>query len=311
MRTTYTLGTVLAAVLSSGGVHAYVIGNYSSGLLVPLTIHQGPGDTTAVGLVTQGCDEPGDPTPGVTVYWTFFDVDSGHVTDGQIPMTDDDVYAFVWASEAGLGLEGKEGYLVFAADTDGNGALDGFDAACLAGEAFQVVAADADVAYKPVWPMNLLDFGLFGVPDLTRMDATSVTTLIEGAVDLPGPGGNETLLMRYSVGGGDTTDLVVWSAEAIGGPEVVFTVSIYDEAENRRSVNFALPHAEQNTIDPAAITGRPVGFVNGFIEWRTPDDGAGDYVDNGLADGNGLASYSVLHSAGFSARQTILNPHHP
>ncbi len=305
----FTLALVLGSVLAAGEVQAYVNGVYASGLLVPLSVHDGIGDTTAVGLVTHGCDEPNDATPGATIYWTFFDRDSRHVTDGQFQMTDDDIHPFVWAAESGLGLENTEGYLVFAADTDGDGALLGFDAACLAGEAFQVVASDQDVAYKPVWPLHGYDFDFFFVPDLAHMKATSITTLIEGARDLAGAGGNGLLVMRYSVAAGDATQLVIWSAESIGGPGAVYTVNLYDDEQNRRSVNLALPGGEQSRIDPAAIAGRPGDFVNGFIEWRTPDDAAGQYVDNGFFDGNGIASYSVLHSAAFSARQTILNPH--
>ncbi len=312
MRRGIALSGALAWGLMSGAAQAYVMGAYSNGLLVPLSVHNGAADTTAVALITDGCDEPNDPTPGATVYWTFFDADSRHVTDGQIQMTDGDVYPFVWANESGLGLEGVEGYLVFVADTDGDGALLGFDVPCLAGEAFHVVAADGDVAYKPAWPVSGADFDTFFAPDLTQLTSTSITTLIEGARDFPIPGGNEWLVMRYSVGTGDHTDLVIWSAEAIGGPGVAYTVNLYDDEQNRRSVNLALPNEEQNVVDPMAIVGRPAEFVNGFIEWRTPDDALAQYVDNGFfPDGNGVVSYSIVRSSAFSARQTIVNPHHP
>ena len=116
------------------------------------------------------------------------------------------------------------------------------------------------------------------------------------------------------IANGDTTEIVVWSAEDIGG---AYTVNLYDDEQNRKSVNLVLPNAEQNTIDPSTITGRPASFVNGFIEWRTPDDDSNndgandandDYIDNG-DDGNGIVSYSVVHSVAFGARQTILNAH--
>ncbi len=304
------LAVAVAAVVAGGVAHSYQMGIYDNGLLVPRVIHNGTGDTTAVGLVTHGC-----PTNNNMVYWAFFDENSKHLTDGHFPMTDADVHAFVWAAEAGQGLAGVPGYLVFFVSTNGDNAADDRDTPCLAGEAFHVVAGDADVAYRPVWPINYQDAnGGAGVPDLTAMDDTTITTLQAGALDAIGAGGNELIAMRYSIANGDTTEVVTWSAESIGGPGKEYTVNLYDDQENRKSVNIPFPNEEQNVIDPSAIVGRPANFVNGFIEWRTPDDGAGDYVDNPPAntpDGNGVVSYSVVRSAAFSARQTIVNPHHP
>lgn len=305
------VGSALALAATSAG--AYDMGYYEYGMLVPNVVHNGAGDTTAVGLVTSGCG-----VDLVDVYWTFFDNNSKHITDGRITMTNNDVYAFVWAAESGLGLEGTHGYLTFFVDATGDGGLTPPDvpaAQCLAGEAFHVVASDNDVAYVPVWPVHPVNLAAGQIADLTMLDGTTIVTLLEGAQDVRGPGGNDTLVMRYSISSGDTTDIVVWSAESIGGPGKVYTVNMYDDEQNRRSVNFQLPNEEQNIIDPSTITGRPAEFVNGFIEWVTPDDALGDYVDNiGIADGNvanGVVSYSVIRSSAFRARQTVLNPHHP
>ncbi len=323
-----SIASAVALAVAAGGAQAYTMGVYDNGLLVPQVRHNGLGDTTAVALETNSCfvDQPGNGGNGVIdVYWTFFDVNSNHVTDGVVPMTPNDLFSFVWANESGLGLENVEGYLVFFADTDNDGALiPGVDGDCLSGEAFQVVAADNDVAYKPAFPLDWLQTnGGAGVPNLAGMGPTTITQYNfglpgialgfgqYGAADGVGPGLNETITMRYSIANGDTTEILVWSAEAIGGPGVVYTVNMYDDQENRKSVNFPLPNAEQNTIDPATIVGRPTNFVNGFIEWVTPDDALGQYVDNpvGGEDGNGIVSYSVIRSPAFSARQTILNSH--
>ncbi|HHB13101.1 MAG TPA: hypothetical protein ENK62_07880 [Chromatiales bacterium] len=302
------IAVAVAAAMSAGAASAYTMGTFDHGLLVPQVFHNGAGDTTAVGLITHGCDFSAYPD-GKTglVYWTFFDENSTHITDGAVPMTNNDVYSFVWANESGLGLEGMQGYLVFFVDTDANGTIDAADGECLAGEAFHVVAADADVAYKAVWPIDaLLDTAGAGIPDPTTMNAASITTLSAGA-----PVG-DTITMRYSIANGDTTSIAVWSADDISG---VYTVNMFDDEENRKSVNFALPNAEQNSIDPSTIVGRPADYVNGFIEWVTPDpatlpaDPPGSR-DNG-ADGNGVVSYSVIRSVAFSARQTVVNPHHP
>ncbi len=280
-----------ASLLSAGAVLAYTMGIYDNGQLVPGVVHNGPGDTTAVGIVGHDCTADGFP---FDVYWTFFDEDSNHVTDGRFQMSEKDVYPFVWASESGVGLEGHRGYLVFTADTNLNGALDVGDAPCIAAEAFHVIAADADVAYVPVWPVAYGDYNAgAGVPDLTRMNASTITTLAAGA-----PIG-DTLLMRYSVGGGDQTQIVIWSANDISGD---YTVNLFDDEENRRSVTIGLTAAEQNVLDPTAISGRPAAFTNGFVQWTTPDPGT---------PSNGVVSYSVIRAQAFSARQTIVNPHHP
>lgn len=289
MQSKWGFGAV--GLLSTGVALAYTLGVYDHGLLVPGAIHSGPGDTTAVGLIGHGCTADGFP---FDVYWTFFDVDSNHVTDGRFEMSEEDVYPFVWSAESGFGLEGRPGYLVFTADTDRDGALTPADAPCLAGEAFHVVSADADVAYIPVWPVSYADYNAGGgVADLARMDATTIGNLAAGA-----PIG-DVLALRYSVAAGDTTDIVIWSANDISGP---YTVDLYDDEQNRRSVTIELPHAEQNVVDPGALAGRPAGFVNGFVEWQTPDPGT---------PLNGVVSYSVIRSQAFSARQTVLNPHHP
>ncbi len=293
------IAVAVAAAMSAGAAGAYTMGTFDNGLLVPQVYHNGAGDTTAVGLLTHGC---GDPGAAVTVYWTFFDENSTHVTDGEIHMTEADVYPFVWASESGVGLEGKQGYLVFFADPSGDGQISAADADCLAGEAFHVVAADNDVAYKAVWPIDVTnDVDGGAIADPTTMDATTLGTLTSGA-----PVG-DVITMRYSIANGDTTSIAVWSADDISG---VYTVNMYDDEENRKSVNFALPNAEQNSIDPSTIAGRPASFVNGFIEWVTPDPAALTPPRDNPPAGNGVVSYSVIRSAAFSARQTVVNPHH-
>ena len=308
----FPLAVAVAAVVAGGVAHSYQMGIYDNGLLVPQVVHNGVGDTTAVGLITHGC--PVTPQNPARVFWAFFDENTKHLTDGFFPMTDKDVHAFVWANEAGQGLAGLTGYLTFFVDTDGDGALTSSDVPCLAGEAFHVVAGDADVAYKPVWPIDYVDTnGATGIPDLTSMDDVTITTLSAGALQ------GDTLIMRYSVANGDSTDVVTWSADDVGGTGVEYTVNMFDDQENRKSVNVPFPKEEQNVIDPSTIVGRPAGFVNGFIEWTTPVPGAdtdGDGLpnypkggnDNGN-DGNGVVSYSVIRSAAFSARQTVVNPH--
>ena len=103
----FAMAAVAAAAMTAGVAQAYTMGTFSNGVVVPNVIHNGAADTTAVGLINRSGTIK-------SVYWTFFDQESAHITDGCFPMTNNDYEPFVWASQSGLGLEGRRGYLVFA-----------------------------------------------------------------------------------------------------------------------------------------------------------------------------------------------------
>lgn len=287
-----SLAMAVAATLAAGSASAAVVAENAMGLLVPHAVHNGATDTTAVGLISR--------TAG-TVYWTFFDVDSNHVTDGQFPMTANDLYSFVWANQAGVGLEGVDGYLVFALDVNADGSLDSTDSDMLAGNAFQVNTAASDVAFVPVLPLTYLDFQNSSVDDLTAMDAYSLED-----VDAAGSWEGDRIDMRYFIdgnAGGTDTAILVWTA-ADATNLTGYTVNIYDDAQNRKSVNFILPNAELNVFDPESIVGRPTNFKDGFIAWTVPD--FGDYNDQPLVYESVVFSYSVIDAPAFGAVQTML-----
>ena len=62
----FALAAVAAAALSAGVAQAYTVGTFSDGVVVPNVIHNGPTDTTAVGLINQTATV-------IPVFWTFFD----------------------------------------------------------------------------------------------------------------------------------------------------------------------------------------------------------------------------------------------
>ena len=169
----FALAAVAAAALSAGVAQAYTVGTFSDGVVVPNVIHNGPTDTTAVGLINQTATV-------IPVFWTFFDQNSNHVTDGCFPMTPKDYEPFVWSSASGLGLEGKRGYLVFAVGLTPAGisvanacqaansaAING--AGLIAANAFQVDATNKDVAFIPV-----IDGPLGIIGDLSTMGPNSL-----------------------------------------------------------------------------------------------------------------------------------------
>jgi len=278
------LALVAAAVaaLTGGAAHAYTSGTFTNGVVVPNVSHNGAADTTAVGLISASATD---------VYWTFFDVDSNHVTDGCFSMTANDFASFVWANESGQGLEGTPGYLTFSATGTNTSCANpaptiaSSTAQILSANAFQVNTAANDVAVVPV-----IDGPLTMAGDLTTLDAGSLTA-VGGAADADG---TATFRIRYYLDGGASTNVVVWS---VGDQSGQHTVDIYNDAQQRKSVNFVLSNEELDNFNPATITGLPAGFKDGFIEW-TPTFGA----DNT----HSVFTYSVIDAPAFGAVQTLL-----
>lgn len=310
----FAMAAVAVAAMMAGGAQAYTAGTFSNGAVVPNVIHNGGSQFTAVGVVNQS----GKTVP---VFWTFFDQNSAHITDGCFTVTDKGYRGFNWKEEAGLGLENKRGYLVFAAggSTVSNPALGptcadaGHDVTAQIGvHAFQVDTGSSDVAYTPVidGPLNtayanppVLGVGITG--DLTTMGPNSIGQ-VNGAAQSNSAGtGNANFSMRYFLEGGASTNIVVWST---GRQNRSHTVNIYDNAQNRKSVNFDLTQQELDWFNPAGIAGRPANFVDGFVEWN---------ANGALRDGatppapvsGSVFTYSVMTAPAFSATQTVLGMH--
>lgn len=314
----FAMAAVAAAAMTAGVAQAYTQGTFSNGVVVPNVIHTGATNTTAVGLINQSATV-------VPVFWTFFDQDSNHVTDGCFPLTPKDTHAFVWSAASGVGLENKRGYLVFVAGQPAGGfataptvanacgAANSAEinaGALIAASAFQVDTTAKDVAYTPV-----IDGPLTITGDLTTMGPTSLTA-VAGAVQVPAGGGAApSFSMRYYVDGvvdsGANTRVVVWST---GSHKGTHTVNMFNDAQERKSVNFKLDHAELDWFDPETIIGRPAAFVDGFIEWAPvaalPADVPASAVAGALFTlGGSVFTYSVIDAPIFGASQTILGAH--
>lgn len=288
----FAMAAVAAAAMTVGVAHAYTAGTFSNGVVVPNVIHNGPTDFTAVGLINQSGGTK-------AVFWTFFDQDSAHVTDGCFTMTDKDYEGFPWLEgNAGANTAGKRGYLVFS--LGGATCADvAPGAGRLAAHAFQVNTTSSDVAYTPVIDGPLTYDA--AVLDLTVLGATSLTKVAGAAQTIPGAGeAGAKFSMRYYLAGGAKTNIVVWST---GNQSGSHTVNIYDDKQGRKSVNFDLDKKELDWFDPAPIVGRPANFVDGFIEW-----------DAALVAGFGgvnasVYTYSVIDAPAFGAVQTVLGFH--
>jgi hypothetical protein len=304
------LAVFVTGALGVSAANAATVTEFANGVLVPrvVTDQASPAiGQTAIGL--NSCARG-------TVYWTFFDRDSVHVLDDQFDMTANDQADLIWNVSlnpgstrlfGGQDVEQQEGYLVFIFDTTGDGMLQATvggssDEPCLAGAAFQVHLGDNDVAFVPTMPLNIRpvapgvvagDFdeaggagtGVF-IDDLRAMDGNDIARLTAGA------NANDVIFMRYFLDGGASTAIYIWSTSQPDDG----TVQMYDNAQNRRSVNVSFDYEELNVIDPSAIVGRPPSFVDGFIEWRVP------------TSVGGAVSWSLVSAPAFGARQTIVNP---
>ncbi|MCO5111972.1 MAG: hypothetical protein M9929_14210 [Burkholderiaceae bacterium] len=294
----FAMAAVAAAAMTAGVAQAYTAGTFSNGVVVPNVIHNGATDTTAVGLVNQS---------GATkaVFWTFFDQDSKHVTDGCFTMTDKDYHPFVWVNEAGGATAGKRGYLVFSLGGATCAAVAPTAVATdiIAAHAFQVNTTAQDVAYTPVID-GPLTFDP-AVVDLTVLGPTSLIKVAGAAQTIPvAPEIGAKFSMRYFLDGGAATNIVVWST---GNQKGSHTVNIFDDKQNRKSVNFDLKFEELDWFDPAPIVGRPANFTDGFIDW----DAAlvAGLAPVAPATTSSVFSYSVISAPAFGAVQSVLGFH--
>lgn len=308
----FAMAAVAAAAMTAGVAQAYTVGTFTNGVVVPNVIHNGAADTTAVGLINQS---------GATraIYWTFFDQNSLHITDGCFAMTDKDYQPFVWSAMSGAGLEGKRGYLVFAVGATGAVPQTACGAAAVAvvggptvgisANAFQVNVTAQDVAFIPVIDGDLTIGG-----DLTTMGAGSLTAVAGAATKAAGATATPVFSMRYFIDGvvnsGNDTRIVVWST---GDQRGTHTVNAYDDKQDRKSVNFKLDFAELDWFDPETIAGLPASHKDGFIEWNPgaaiPAGFPGAAGTDLFTLGGAVFTYSLISAPAFGAVQTVLGAH--
>ncbi len=336
----FALAAVAAAALTGGVAQAYTVGTFSNGFVVPNVIHNGAANTTAVGIVNRGGLIP--------VFWTWFDQNSNHGVDGCFPMTANQYSGINWAAISGVGMEGKRGYMVFSVGTTAGGATPATvctaaGASTLApigplvqvsANAFYVDVAGKSVAFTPVIDGPLV---LAAGTNLTTMGPTSlqhvagaalvngtVPTAVELAAVPAAAGTNSNVLwgranttsmsLRYFIDGtvnsGNDTRIAVWST---GDQRGTHTVNIYDNAQNRQSVNFVLNESELSWFDPETIAGRPAAYLDGFIDWNPSAVPAGfpaGAAEPALNVGGGdVYAYSVVIAPTFGAVQSLLGAH--
>jgi len=307
----FALSAIAAAALFGGAAHAYTVGTFSNGLVVPNVIHNGAAETTAVGLINAG-------TKPAAVYWTFFNQNSGHEMDGCFVMTAKQYKAVTWSGLSTGKFVGTRGYLVFALGADSatptaaaascvsaTPVLTTDAAVSLAGNAFQVRAgADKDVAVVPVidGPLTLDSSNT----NIARMTASSLVE-VAGATEATAA---KLVYARYAVDADTSTKITVWST---GSHKGTHTVDIYNDNQERTSGNFDLKEDELSWFDPALMESRPTGYTDGFILWNpgvpAATGGAGSASLSALT--GSVFVYSTIQAKSFGPAQTLLGAHVP
>ncbi|WP_232828869.1 hypothetical protein [Simplicispira lacusdiani] len=169
-----------------------------------------------------------------------------------------------------------------------------------------------DVAFVPVIDGDLTLAA--ATTELTTMGASSLTGVAGAATKAAGLTATPVFSMRYFIDGvvnsGNDTRIVVWST---GDQRGTHTVNAYDDAQNRKSVNFKLSFAELDWFDPETIPGMPAGHKDGFIEWNPgleiPADYSGAAGQSLFTLGGAIFTYSLISAPAFGAVQTVLGAH--
>ena len=279
--TKWGIGLVMAIAMMfmAGQAGAVILGSYEVGVLVPIAVHNGSNVDTVVGLTALQDN---------TVYWTFFDNNSTHVTDGEFDVTANDLHGFSWMAESGMGLEDMDGYLVFTINNAD--ILTDAANATLGANAFMVDTATDDAIFVPCVPLDIDDYAW--PLDLTTMNANSIISLSYGTWE------GVTVDIRYWIDPAysASTEIVIWTVEDVEG---TYTVNMFNDEEERKSLTFELENEELNVIDPSTLLGVPADFIDGFIRWTFPDD------EIAATDNDGIA-FSYITSTAFGAKQTLL-----
>jgi hypothetical protein len=255
-------------VPDEGFVVPYVEGNDSTGLDTVIGIVRIPGGSGTL-----------------TVYWTFFDEDSYHVTDGDFTLTPGDVYLFSWNAIKGIGLDGQKGYMAFAFS----------DASTteLAANALRIIGTEV-AAFIPVVPANAVVSATAVAGNDIRISGGQIVAVDElGNVIQT----DDDVLPRYAIDNFDT-EIVAFVVSNNSGYSN-YTVDIYNLDEDNTSVNIDLSD-ELNFIYPLTQVGRPVAYVDGFYHFGAT--GAG-YPDDGIC-------FSLVSNSGPTEIQTLIAIHY-
>jgi hypothetical protein len=274
-KTLLHIGIPLTCLFSILPAHATDTNSFAQCALVPLASFSSDGSSTSVGL-TSNSDS--------TVHWLYYDEDGSLQDSGSFAATQNNLSGFTLALDVSAALADLDGFLLFCADENGDGDIDGGDRATLAANAFRVKRSTNDVIYVPTIPVfeNNLQVGNRTVSGWT---SSPVVSLPAGG----GPGND--MHLQYFVNGiagdGESTVIHLFSTTA---PPTAIDVTVSGPDNNTTTTTLTLPNDHLNVIDLEDIgTFVDPDFIgSGNILWEI--SGAGS-----------VFAFSVVESALFSA----------
>lgn len=298
-----SIAVAVAGAFAATGAGAAVVGEFDQGCLVPSAIH-GSGADTVVGITARL-----GATAGGAVHWTFFDVNSNHVSDGHLTVTNNDLASFSLAGNAGALTTGIQGYLVFSAEnTVGTHGMATAQEA-IACNAFYVTSNDA--AFIPSPSLDRTDYLAAAQTNLSTLGPASIISLVSGSgftwPVTTNPRNNSAAAatgvhMRYWIDGataGRDTSVVIWSADSMAVSSIgATTVDMYNDSQVAQSVTIALPNMELNMYNVENQVGRPAAFLDGFVDLA--------FASLGAVRNTGIFIYSVVSDTAFGATQTLM-----
>jgi len=244
--------------------------------LVPICVFFDSGVGTVVGLLSQAAG---------TVYWVFCDANGTALKRGNFNVAANQMYPFVWATEAGASLVGRVGYLTFAMDVaPADGTLDNGEN--LSANAFFLDVNQSDAIFTPTVEATI-----------AALTNNNPDTFLIKDLDIAGWGYgtfSADLHLRYYIDGapgGNNTDIVIFSAQDIASTQ---TIQVLNTAGNvSPNLVISTPNKRLNLIDPESTTGWPTGYLDGTIKWAIPP-------------GVRVYGFSLIDSSAIGAAQTLI-----
>jgi hypothetical protein len=266
--------------LSIVPVQAADINSFAQCAIVPLASFNLNGSSTAVGLTSNANSR---------VHWLYYDEDGSLMDSGSFAVTPNVLTGFTLSTEVPPALADLDGFLLFCADQNNDGAINSADGATLAANAFRVKTETDDVIYVPTIPVNENDLQV-GNRTISNWTDSPVVSLPVGG----GPGNN--LHLQYFVNGvagdGERTIIYLFTTTA---PPVTIDVTVSGPDSNTTTTTLTLANSSLNVInlEDVAIFTDPDFVGSGNILW--PINGGGS-----------VFAFSVAESSVFSAAQTLM-----
>ncbi len=260
------LCALLFALMGAGNAIGGAMNQFRGVLLVPFVTFS----TTTNDLSTMAVLSRYDGN----LHWAFFDANGNRLASGQQVVQANHRTGFNWQTMAGAsgvpGLDGTQGFLVFALDTNSDGKIDASDSDNgITGNAFLVNLINNDAAYIPTVGVAKTALSNATISSWTNNPITDINNPAQQAVE----DGN-TIMAEYlidgTVGTGDNTFLVFWHTREVTAAQ---SGTLHDGAGSSKAITLQFLNDNLNVFDLEANADVTAGFFgDGFVNLAVPSD---------------------------------------